>query len=339
MSESRHPSCGHAPGKVILTGEHAVVYGNPALVMSVDLYARCVISDGIENGLTVSFPGQIEERWYPAARWIHRVAEINARYEAFLDGTCRIQEVLDDPFDIIMMTAALALEKVGHPFVPLRCHMESDIPIGCGMGSSASVIVSVLRAIFARYDIAPPVDQLFEWAFQMESLQHGRPSGVDPYVVIHEGIIRFRKGMESRTLHVPPFPWTLIHTGAPESATGECVEHVANLRVDNAVWNEFRQVASRVEHALQHADVDALKDGVRANHRLLVNLGLVPDTVQEFIRRMEWLGSAAKICGAGAVRGEHAGVVWVVADEVPEDICREFGFERINTHEEEERTP
>ena len=331
--EDRHSkasgSFGQAPGKVILTGEHAVVYGYPALVMSVDLYARCHIYKGVENGLTVSFPGQIAERHYPAEQWIQCVTEVHARYEEFLDGSRGIREVLDDPFQVIMMTAALALEKAGHPFEPLQCAIESDIPIGCGMGSSASVIVSILRAVFAHYDLTPEKDPLFEWALQLEGLQHGRPSGVDPYVVIHEGIIRFRKGTESRPLHVAPFPCTLIHTGTPESTTGECVSHVTDLHVDSAAWNEFRQVASGIEHAMQHQDYESLKKGVQANHRLLVNLDLVPERVQEFIRRIEWLGDAAKICGAGAIRGDHAGILWVVANEVPTDLCEEFGFSNM----------
>jgi mevalonate kinase len=123
----------------------------------------------------------------------------------------------------------------------------------------------------------------------------------------------FRRDRPTETVAPPAHPLLLAHTGTPDSGTGECVAHVRRQHeLDTTLWSEFAAVSGRIRDAWVHGDEDALIHAVRENHRLLSAIGVVPEPVQAWIAGLEAAGGAAKICGAGAVRGRHGGVVWVV---------------------------
>jgi mevalonate kinase len=96
-----------------------------------------------------------------------------------------------------------------------------------------------------------------------------------------------------------------IYTGTPLSSTGECVDRVRQQFTHSEIWQEFAAI-TRQWHAATAADRSAL---LRENHRLLCRLGVVPGAVQRLIQQIEVLGGAAKISGAGSIRGEAAGLV------------------------------
>ena len=75
-----------------------------------------------------------------------------------------------------------------------------------------------------------------------------------------------------------------------------------------------------------------IRDVVRENHKLLTNIGVVPEKVQSFVRDIEAAGYAAKVCGAGAVAGDAGGMVLVFADRQPNDLCKTYGFEALTIH-------
>ncbi len=69
------------------------------------------------------------------------------------------------------------------------------------------------------------------------------------------------------------------------------------------------------------------KHSIRANHRLLQKIGVVPTKVANFIADIESSGGAAKICGAGAITGDNAGVVLLLADPGITEIAQRYGYE------------
>ena len=70
-----------------------------------------------------------------------------------------------------------------------------------------------------------------------------------------------------------------------------------------------------------------MQAAVRENHKLLVKIGVVPDPIQQFIKDVEKWGGAAKTCGAGAVAGDSAGIVMVIAENPPIELCQRYGYE------------
>ncbi len=203
--------------------------------------------------------------------------------------------------------------------------ISSTIPVGCGLGSSAASILSELRAVghFLRIDFRP--EWHYKYSMLAENMQHGHASGVDAYVSLHGGCVRFQNG-EGIGIPMPSIPFYIVNTGTPEVTTGECVSEVRSHYEGDVIWNDFEDVTNEIARVAGGPDVKAIQSAVRENHRLLCRIGVVPELVQSFIHEVEGHGGAAKICGAGAVSGDHAGIVMVISAEPPLELCRRFGY-------------
>lgn len=287
-----------SPGKIILSGEHSVAYAQPALALAVNLHATAVLEPLSEPILRLQF-AEHPEITTPLADLPPLTDRLESLHAEFIAGRRPIRDVLTNPSDLLLYTIALARPQSG-----LRVQMELGIPHGSGMGSSAAVILSLLRA--ALPDLSR--DQLLPLALRAEHLQHGRSSGIDLHACLHGGLHYFQAGGAQRK-EFPPLPFDLIHTGIPTSSTGECVSSVREHHAESPLWNEFGEVTRATIHALQKADAQAWRQAIRTNHRLLTRIGVVPEPVQTFIQKVEEAGGAAKICGAGSIMGHAGGVV------------------------------
>lgn len=127
-------------------------------------------------------------------------------------------------------------------------------------------------------------------------------------------------------MSLPRMKMFMVQTGRPESTTGECVVEVERKMRNSAIWSEFEAVTNAFEQAIRTNDGQDLHWLVRENNRLLAAIGVVPERVQRFIREVEQEGGSAKICGAGSVVGNNAGVVLVFADVPPAELCAKHGY-------------
>lgn len=212
----------------------------------------------------------------------------------------------------------------------MKIQVTSDIPIGSGMGSSAASILCVMKAASLYLKVPVSTDILYQMALEAENLQHGNSSGLDLRVSLHGGCI-YVKGMEIAQRPIPDFTIYLVNTGVPQTPTGECVSHVASYFESAELCHEFAEVTNDMDRALQQHSMAEMKEAVKANHQLLTKIGVVPARVQQFITQVEAFDSAAKICGAGAVAGDAAGIVMVLTEQ--EDslaaLCRQFHYTMI----------
>lgn len=315
-----------APGKLILSGEYAVGYGAPALVLAVDRHVQTTLSSSAVPGILFSFADLHQEEGLSAAELKRVKATVDDRYNRFLRDILTIREVLQGPITLIAYTAGSFLE---HFTVSLeqgvQLRLRSDLPAGCGMGSSVAAIMSVLKGMAVFFSVDCPVAELYRLGHAAEKMQHGRPSGVDAHSALYGGFIRFQQG-RTDALTMSDRPLWLVHTGTPETTTGECVMAVAARFKDSAIWNDFETVTQRLERAVTVDGTGDCIDPIRENHRLLKRIGVVPDNVAAFIEEIEQAGGAAKICGAGSIRGERGGMVWVYADAPPHDLCSTYGY-------------
>ena len=318
-----------APGKLILSGEHAAVYGRPALAMAIDRSAVAVLTpEGAMAEGEVAFDlHDLEQQERFTIRALRDFRQrIQRNYEMFLNGELGIRQVLRKPIDLFEYAFIMLLDGLHLKLEQkLSIRLESNIPIGCGLGSSAASILSVLRAIghYFRVDFRP--DWYYEYSLEAERLQHGFPSGVDSYISIHGGCVRFQGGRAER-LPLPRGPFPLVNTGTPTCTTGESVAAVRRRFEHSGVWDDFEEVTRRMEEAVRRNDREALQQAVRDNQRLLSVIAVEPEKVRLFIDEIERAGGAAKICGAGAAEGDTAGMMMVVADRPPRDLCAKFGF-------------
>ncbi len=316
-----------APGKLILSGEHAVVYQKPALTLAIDRHIRIKITESNNKHVTLSLLGKQCQFTFEALSTLKQ--HIDGQYRLFLNEKCKVTDILTNPEDLACYIIADVLENFSlKPSAGFNVNIRSNIPTGCGMGSSAALIVSLLFATKDYFKLDLADDRLMNHAIFLENLQHGRASGLDVRISMQGGCL-YSNGENIVAKSLPKLPLYIVNTGRPVTSTGECVTKVAEHAENDALWQEFSTTTDAIKLAFTQSDLPSLQKHIKRNHQLLIDIGVVPTRIQTFISDIESAGSAAKICGAGAVRGDTAGVVLIATDNIAtlKNVCKQHAFE------------
>jgi mevalonate kinase len=254
ISESGTSAIGYAPGKLILSGEHAVVHGHLCLALAVTL------------GTTVTLtrregPTGIDDAPFSDAR-------------------------LDDA-----LSAILPPEGIG-------VAIETDLPVGRGMGSSAALAVALVRARAVLSGRVADFEECHREGFAIERVFHGNPSGVDHTVSAMGGGVKYRRGQPITPLPLPPLTLVVMDTGIAGN-TAELVAGVAALPDGTALLSEIGALTEAVADAL-HGPPDALGALLTENHRLLRGIGVSSPLLDALVGAALSAGAyGAKLAGAG----------------------------------------
>lgn len=275
---------GSAPGKVIITGEHSVVYGYPAIAASIGL--RChVQATRYSDGISIE-AGDID-------------CEFNYSKEdidSINNGTMVFEQL-----DSIALSVSKTLGSI-EPNVHIK--IASDIPISAGLGSSAAVAVASIAATSDLFDIKLTKNQISEIAFEAEKITHGTPSGIDNSITTFGGILKFQKGRISVKKLLNPIPLIIGNTLTPRN-TKKLVKGVSDLKNDHPqiiseILDTMGKLANTIETALEESDLPLLGELFNINHGLLDSLGVGHPTLSELVWRMRVEGAlGAKLTGAG----------------------------------------
>ncbi len=188
-------------------------------------------------------------------------------------------------------------------------HITSDLPVGCGMGSSAALAVALVRALAAREGRVADFETCFAQAFPVERVFHGNPSGVDHAVSALGGVVRYRReGPEVVPMPgLAPVRLVVANTGTPGN-TAEMVERVRR----RGAAAEFAAIAELVAEAERRwPDLGRLLD---ENHRLLQTIGVSTPRLDDACAAMRAAGAqGAKLAGAGG-----GGVCFALVDATAE---------------------
>jgi mevalonate kinase len=321
-----------APGKLILSGEHAVVYGHPALAMAVNRYVRATITEERGQEFLFHLADLSHHSHLNIQALRHLKKRIKSKYHRFIRGEYRVQDVLQKPFELAQFALSMLIESLNpSSSQSMKIHLQSDIPIGCGMGSSAATILSIICAVSNYLQLPLSKELLFKLALEAENMQHGHSSGLDLRVILQGGCL-YVEGDKVETRCIPHLSMHLINTGTPQTSTGECVNEVAKYFASSKeLGNDFRAVTNMMDDALQKSSLYHFKEAVCLNHKLLVKIGVVPDKVQRFISAVEALKGCAKVCGAGAIGGDTAGILLVIAEDDLSltSLCKQFNYDLI----------
>lgn len=273
-----------APAKVILIGEHAVVYGHPAIALPFPpLSAR---------GTAV-----------PAA------AGVAIRSDRYSGLVARLQEGYEIPKPLKPAAEAVrgsleAIERAGGVPRSFDLYLESDIPPGSGLGSSAAVAVAAVRATFRFHDREAPPALLRMLATRAEAIAHGTSSGLDPTTVSAHGPIRYVRDHAPVDLNVvKPFGLVVADSGTT-APTGQMVMRVKS-RLDEdpqavARLAELGALAERAVQHLEHAEYPELGRVMDEAHLILGSLGVSTDRLDAIVTAARSAGAfGAKLSGAG----------------------------------------
>lgn len=296
-----------APGKAILLGEHAVVYGRPAIAVPVS---------------QVRATASVEPT--PPGSGLTLVA-------ADLGRSVRLQEATgDDPLAVI---ARQTLAYLDAPEPDGVLTIASSIPIAGGMGSGAAVSTAVARALAAFVGAELSAAEVSRLVFEVERLHHGTPSGIDNTVIAYERPVYFVQGREPEVVRVgAPLPLLIADTGI-SSPTREVVEAVRRrweaepARYD-FLFDRIGELVEEARDAIDAGDLYALGMRMDQNHELLQEMGVSSPELDDLVEAARMAGAlGAKLSGAGR-GGNMIALVEEETDEVEESL-REAGAARV----------
>ena len=322
------------PGKLILSGEHAVGHGCKAVAVAINRYVTTELmrKETHEVVFDLAGYGLQEKRSYTELASITQ--KLDMQYQKFIIKKTSIPKVY--PVELLQYTFYKALLDAKLPLTQgLHFRIQTDLPIGCGLGSSAAVIISILSVCNQFYQAKWNNEKLLQLGRTAENLQHGYSSGFDLAVVLQGGCQLFQAG-HTTPLKIPKMSFQVVYTGTPKANTGECVAHTSALLQDPLLKREFNEMTLEFISALKTGDHDNLLRTIKLNHQLLCQIGVVPSKIQQFIATIENHGMAGKICGAGSIHGDNAGIVWIVGELTPtiESLIKDYGYQTLTLEQE-----
>jgi mevalonate kinase len=297
-----------APGKIILLGEHAVVYGRPAIAAPVwQVFATATVTPQprgsgctiVAHDLGATFP-------------LHDVGmPVNATQAIEAGDTPLALSALLSPRQAgpeqpLRLVTHLALDELGlAPDPDWRIDLRSTIPIAGGLGSGAALCTALVRGIFAAVGRAAPPETVSRIVYQSERFFHGTPSGIDNTVIAYGTPIWFVRGQGAEAF-TPPLPFTLaIADSGIRSPTKETVGDVRRAweAAPAAYEARFDAIAALVyaaRAALTAGDLANLGQLLDANHALLQDLGVSSATLDRLVLAARAAGAlGAKLSGGG----------------------------------------
>ncbi|MCX7996179.1 MAG: mevalonate kinase [Patescibacteria group bacterium] len=277
-----------APGKVILAGEHAVVYGKPALLSAIGSYCYVTVASGSPDK--------------PVPDYIETVAGI---VESYLNA-----------------------QESGFRAKPFRISVTLDFPMGRGLGSSAAFAVAAVAALLHFHTGTEPAKETINTlAYQAEKKFHGKPSGADNTACCYGGLIYYRKEFEflktisalnAKLPRVFEEKLLLIDTGKPVETTAEMVQNVAEAYNRNSATTET--IMSAIEKLTKRTVVSVVTENLNLFTRCLHDtqeelqrLGIVSEKTANLISEFAEFGTG-KVTGAGGLR-EGSGYILFLAKD------------------------
>lgn len=269
----------YAVGKIILFGEHAVVYGRPAIAVPVADVRTTVSVQAAERGAGVTIQA------------------------TDIGRTIRLGDTAQD--EPLALTVRNTLTHLGCAEGDFTLTITSTIPVASGLGSGAAVAVALIRAVCAYMGYSPDAAQVSALAYRTETLLHGTPSGIDNTVIAYERPVYFKKGQPIETFAVhTPFWLAIGDTGRP----GLTKESVADVRAAwqrdpehyNALFDAIGDLVERARRAIETGRVDVLGPLMNENQVRLREMDVSSPELERLITAAQAAGaSGAKLSGGG----------------------------------------
>jgi mevalonate kinase len=266
---------GYAHSKLILVGEHAVVYGKPAIAIPFPLKVMSAVEQKAGEIMLSS---------------VFYVGTINGLPEKMKGITACVKETLN---------------YLNKPLNGLLIRLQSSIPLGRGLGSSAAIATAIVKSLFSFYGREASQEELMALVEIAEIYAHGNPSGIDMAAVSSEFPIFFKNGEKLTPIKIgTPFHFVVADSGRIGD-THTAVKRVReNLRLEP---ERIQTVLERIERITVEAKA-VIKDGnssllgqlLNLNHSELINLGVSDPGLNRLVEAARGAGAlGAKLTGGG----------------------------------------
>ena len=303
--ERKKLPAGH--GKVILLGEHSVVYGSHAVAAPVQLAMQAKVWNS-QNGIHLLIPRWgVEEKIQKGA---------NHRYS--------IYQSLD-----------LILEKLDLDDESMKIEVFPRVPRAMGLGGSAALAVAIIRALDDHFRLHLTEEEVYQLSYESEKIAHGNPSGIDNTLATYGEFILFRRGEPPymKPLNVEKPIQIVIGLTGVESLTAKMVAKVRAAWNNNTthyekIFNQIDDLAKESVGAIENHDLAQLGELMNINQGLLNALQVSSREIEELIeiaRRNGALG--AKLTGGGG-----GGAIIALCPDNAESVAfamRKSGYEAL----------
>lgn len=279
---------GRAHGKIILIGEHAVVYHQPAIALP---FKEVAVTTSITASDTLSVDCIYHQG--PLADAPAQLNNLKAVVEACLER----------------------LDKVGSAFL---ITIDSTIPQERGMGSSAAVANATILAIYDYFDTQPKADELFELAQVSERIAHGNPSGLDARVTVSEKPLYFIKDQGVEAFDIAAKGYLVVADTGEKGQTKLAVaalglkKEADPVGIDDLIA-KLGKLSDEVRAHLQSNDLRAMGEAMTLSHSYLSEMGISNQSLD----RLVTAALAAGALGAKLTGGGWGGCMLALVEDLP----------------------
>ncbi len=296
-------------GKVILLGEHAVVYGSHAIAAPIPLAIQARVEDATVGIHLIIPQWGVEERIVP-------------------DGDYKYS--IYNSLNMILKNLELADRS-------MRILVFPHVPRAMGLGGSAALAVAIIRALSEHFNLGLSDDEVNKLAYESEKIVHGTPSGIDNTMATYGKFILYRKDTPPlfKEIHVPkPLPIVIGLSGI-EGLTLKMVRQVRqawekNKPLYNQIFNQINELTLQAVDAIQAFDLEKLGYLMNINQGLLNAIQVSSWELEELVEIARKNGAlGAKLTGGGG-----GGAVIALCPENPERVVEAMereGYKAIIT--------
>ncbi|MRH44437.1 mevalonate kinase [Aquibacillus halophilus] len=267
---------GHSTGKLILVGEHSVVYHQPAIALSFPLVEVKAIVEKAPDGIS------LDSSYY--------VGPLNNVPEKLQGIVACIEETL---------------KHLNQPATGLRIKLDSTIPLGRGLGSSAAIAIALVKSLFNYFLRQVSKQELMDLVHLAETYAHGNPSGIDMEAAISDQPLWFEKDKGTKPLELGgAFHLVVADTGR----IGDTHAAVASIKakfksqpqVTQTSINRLGEITLKAGQALSSGDSELLGESLNSAQMELDSLGVSDQGINQLVETARKLGAlGAKLTGGG----------------------------------------
>ena len=272
---NRQRAVGEAHGKLILVGEHVVVYDKPAVAIPFPLRIKAIITEH-EGEISIA----------------------SSLYTGNLKG-------MPDKMLGLAKCIYESLETCNQPKEGIHIEIESEIPMGRGLGSSAASATAIVRAIFNFFGKPLSKDELYILVELAEKHAHGKPSGIDMRTVANDEAIIFQKSKGAIGLISPKAFYMVVADTGEIGDTKIAVEHVKELKQQkpneiDPIIDEIEDIVWKAKEAILTGDSVLLGSLLFMNHTNLKKLEVSNPMLDHLVETAMKAGAlGAKLTGSG----------------------------------------
>jgi hydroxymethylglutaryl-CoA reductase len=276
---SREAAMGVGYGKVVILGEHAVVYGRHAIAAPLPLTIKALVED-CDEGIHLIIP-----------RW-------GVEYQ--LAANPQDRRSFERP-------AGVVLDKLGLSGRGMRIEVFPDVPRSMGLGGSAAMAVAIVRALDKHFKLGLSDAEVNALAFESEKVAHGSPSGIDNTLACYGRPIVFRPGEPPlvEPLNISePIPAVIGITGY-EGLTAKTVGRVREAwqkdkKLYERIFDQIDALTLRGVQAIQDNDLKLLGELMNICHGMLNALQVSTPELEKLVDISRESGAlGAKLTGGG----------------------------------------